>query len=170
MDDFLSQIEKALDNNLFFVALQSVLSLPDICGALQTDDDVRSKTRYMEWFDEYGKKYIRCQMTAEDCYNFRCSMLHQGSTVPSPSNGKEAYYTRIMFVVDENCLYHNNVFFGALNIDLHIFCYGIMAGVREWQQEMERTQNANYMRKYPVMVRTYLTGLAPYVQNALTIT
>lgn len=168
MDDFLQEIEQALENNLFFVALQATLALPDICGALQSDDSVGK--RYKEWFNQYGRKHTYSRMTAEDCYYFRCSMLHQASTVPSPYDGEQLNYTRILFVVEPECLYHNNVINGALNIDLHIFCRGIIAGVREWQRHMEETQNEVYAKKYSQMIRVYMEGLAPYTQGLITIT
>ena len=38
MHDLLEQIEKALECNLYYLALQSTLALPDICGALESEN------------------------------------------------------------------------------------------------------------------------------------
>ena len=38
MDILLDEIEKALNEEMYLVALQATLALPDICGALEAED------------------------------------------------------------------------------------------------------------------------------------
>lgn len=40
-------IRVALNNNLYFVALSTALTLPDICGKAEYPDEKSSKKRYM---------------------------------------------------------------------------------------------------------------------------
>lgn len=46
MELILKEIERALDAKLYYLALQASLTLPDICGALQSDDGVAKKHIY----------------------------------------------------------------------------------------------------------------------------
>ena len=47
MELILKEIERALDAKLYYLALQASLTLPDICGALQSNDGVAKKHKYM---------------------------------------------------------------------------------------------------------------------------
>ena len=79
-------IQKALDNNLYFVALNSALTLPDICGKVAFPEK-RNKERYILWYDEEIGKYEKNPKDTENMpylsgnviYNLRCSILHEGN-------------------------------------------------------------------------------------------
>ena len=47
MELILKEIERALDAKLYYLALQASLTLPDICGALQSDDGVAKNYKYI---------------------------------------------------------------------------------------------------------------------------
>ena len=171
MDILLDEIEKALDEEMYLVALQATLALPDICGALEAENGKATNATYLAWFNQYGSKHIYSKnMTAEDCYLFRCSILHQGSTIPAPREHQTAQFSRILFFVDNTNVYNDNIINGALNIDIDVFCRGIIEGVREWQTTMEQTGNTNYQKNYCRMIRAYYDGLAPYTHGVYTIT
>ena len=50
-------IRKALENELYFVALSSALTLPDICGKAAYPTKQSSRKRYILWYDEEIGKY-----------------------------------------------------------------------------------------------------------------
>ena len=52
MELILKEIERALDAKLYYLALQASLTLPDICGALQSDDGVAKNYKYIAWYDK----------------------------------------------------------------------------------------------------------------------
>ena len=56
MEDFLCQIEAALKNNLYYLALRCTLTLPDICGSLIAIDGEAKRYRYISWHDTYAKE------------------------------------------------------------------------------------------------------------------
>lgn len=163
MNDLLNEIESALSNKLYLIALHCSLSLPDICGAIQSDDGTASGEKYKKWYDEYAYSKINSNLTSLDCYWFRCSVLHQGSTIPDPKKNKNANYSRIVFVLSDSVFAHNNIIKGALNIDIHIFCRGMIEGVREWQNDMIEKQDENYLKYYDKTIKKYQDGLSPYV-------
>ena len=54
-----NEIEKALKNNLYLVALNTALTLPDICGKAEFPNKSTTK-RYIEWFDKRtGQRHLR---------------------------------------------------------------------------------------------------------------
>ena len=97
-------------------------------------------------------------LTAEDCYLFRCSLLHQGSS-KHPKSG----YSRVLFVepsVTTN-VFHCNIMNDALNIDVRIFCNDIVDGAKVWLQQYEETDL--FKRNYDKYMSRYPNGLAPYI-------
>lgn len=157
MEFLLKEIEQALDNGLYFVALQSALTLPDICGALQSPNGIAKKHKYIRWYNKYAKESDSNALSGEDCYYFRCSCVHQGSTQSSDSS-----YKRILFLIPSNQLVmHNNIINDALNIDIKIFCTNIISSVRKWEQKIKG--EPNFIRNYDKLLKVYPNGLPPYI-------
>lgn len=80
-------VRKALENELYFVALGSALTLPDICGKVAYPDELSSRKRYISWYDEEIGKYEKSPEDKENMpylsgdviYSLRCSFLHEGN-------------------------------------------------------------------------------------------
>ncbi len=121
MRDFLDQINAAVGAGLFYVALHSALAIPDICAALESPSGTTSGERYADWFDRFvANKYTvgpnkEPSLTGDQCYQFRCALLHQGRLQPDRAQG----YSRMFFLEPNGGLImHNNVMGDALNIDV----------------------------------------------------
>ncbi len=158
MKDFLNQVKKALDMNLYYLALFTSLTIPDICGAMDSDDGKAKPARHVDWFNKYVAQKYRGFLTGEDCYYYRCSVLHQGS-----SQNPKSTYSRILFVepsATTNIL-HCNILNDALNIDVRIFCNDIISGALLWLKENENTEL--YKKNYNKFMRRYSNGLSPYI-------
>ncbi len=158
MKDFLEQVQIGLKVNLYYLSLFAALAIPDICGAISSQNGQADQTKYKKWFNEYvAYKYEGC-LTAEDCYLFRCSLLHRGSS-QDPKSG----YSRVLFVepsATTNIL-HCNVVNDALNIDVRRFCNDIIEGAKVWLQQYEETEL--YKKNYDKFMRRYPNGLASYI-------
>ena len=44
-------IRAALDHDLYFAALSTALTLPDICGKAEYPNEKSSKKRYIDWYN-----------------------------------------------------------------------------------------------------------------------
>lgn len=94
VNTIVSNIRKALDNNLYYVALMSALALPDICGKAEFPNERQSKERYILWYEQNigeHEESTKCDnnlpyLSGEVIYNLRCSMLHEGN--PNLNNKK----------------------------------------------------------------------------------
>ena len=84
INKLINEIEIALNNELYLIALNTALTLPDICGKAELRKSGNRK-RYINWCNKYIKslqtnvdKSMPC-LTAEIIYNLRCSLSHQGT-------------------------------------------------------------------------------------------
>ncbi len=161
MQNLLDQIQKGLEADLYYLSLFTALAIPDICGAIDSKNGKADSSKYRKWFDEYVAPKYKGFLTGEDCYAFRCSLLHQGS-----SQHPKSSYSRILFVepTATTNVCHNNILYDALNIDIRIFCNDIIEGVRKWLQKVENTdsykQNCNkFMKRHPNGLRPYIVGV-----------
>jgi hypothetical protein len=158
MRDLIEQIRSGLQANLYYLSLFTVLAVPDICGAIDSEDGHATKKKYIEWFNKYvGPKY-RQFLTGEDCYYFRCSLLHQGTL--QPDRGK---YSRLIFIepsATTNIL-HCNIINDTFNIDVRIFCQDVVVGATQWLNEVEGSER--FERNLNKFVRRHPGGLTPYI-------
>ena len=80
MEHLIEDIEKALENKLFYLSLIGILDLIDICGALDSEDGCATGGKFKKWMQEYIPHYKvlgEVSFSAESCWLFRCSILHQ---------------------------------------------------------------------------------------------
>lgn len=157
MEELLKEIEKGLEVGLYQTALSMTLCLPDICGALESENGRASGEKYKAWFNEYIEKTKIGRITADDCYYFRCSFLHQYTTEHNKSN-----YEKIIFLEPNDTIsMHNNVLEGALNIDINIFCISIIEAVIRWKSLKQETEE--YIKNYDKTFKKHPNGISPYI-------
>lgn len=88
INKIIDEINLALDNNLYFVALATVVILPDACGKVEFPND-KSSDRYVKWYQKYigdeekspydkGDEYDFPYMSGEVMYKLRNMILHEG--------------------------------------------------------------------------------------------
>lgn len=163
MQDFFDQIRVSLNHNLYYLALFGSLAVPDICGAMSSQNGEASRNKYQEWFDKYfpstylveEKEFDYC-INSEECYYFRRSMLHQGS-----SQHPKAKYSRYIFVENPKNYTHCNVIDNALNIDITTFCNSMLQGAEQWLQEYEKKEI--YKKNFSKFMKRHPMGLEPYI-------
>ena len=157
MEDLLKQIRFALAFNLYYLALFSSLALPDVCSALSSLNGQTSKKQYAAWFDQYAKGKCSNLLDGTECYYFRCSFLHQGNT-----EHKDLGYSRILFIEPNSVMLgHDNIMNDALNLDLNIFCTGMISAVEEWLNKIN--SDPVFLKNYAVFMKRYKDGLSPYI-------
>ncbi|MDA2914269.1 hypothetical protein MYX77_10000, partial [Acidobacteriia bacterium AH_259_A11_L15] len=111
--EILEQIQRGLDHDLYYLALFVSLAVPDGCGAIGSEDGEAARKKYTDWFDKYVAGRYSGFLSGEDCYLFRCSLLHQAS-----SQHPKSTYSRVLFVEPSATtnVFHNNILNNALNI------------------------------------------------------
>jgi hypothetical protein len=162
MDDFFRQVETAAHQGVYFLALFGALVIPDLCSALEAPDGRATGPRYKTWFDGHMAPRYTFRgtpiLTGETCYQFRCSLLHQGSTQHPQSN-----YSRVIFVEPgaTTNVFHMNVMNDVLNIDVRQFCLEMVQAALAWRAEA--VGNEPYETNITKFVTRYPNGLPPYI-------
>ena len=160
MEVLFQQIGVALASDLYYLSLSVSLTLPHICGAMSSADGWGGKSAYIQWFDQYVGHRFGPMFTGEDCYYFRCSLLHQGSTQHESSRYRRIFFREPVMDDPDDDLFHMNIIEGALNIDVRVFCAEILSGGLRWHEQAQTTPE--YQRNYPRFAQRYPHGLAPY--------
>lgn len=157
MNELLQQIEASYKTGQLYLALFSTLTLPDICGAISSDNGMATGQKYKDWFDKFVSHKYRGMFDGSNCYAFRCAALHQGK-----AEHKNLGYERVVFLApDNNCVLHLNILNDALNLDLVTFCSDVINGVREWMAG--ECECANFQKNMPSLLKRHVGGLPPYV-------
>lgn len=159
MEELLTQIEDSCRQGYLYLALFCAVALPDVCAAISAPDGLATGPRYKEWFDKYVAPKYGGNFDGDNCYAFRCGVLHQGR-----AEHKHLGYERVVFVAAEDAEHrrlHNNILNNALNLDLVRFCEDIVGGVREWM----RCESAgiDYQRNMAAVLKRHEGGLEKYV-------
>ena len=134
-----------------------------------SEDGETTGEKYKVWFNKYlvpknPKKYgDGTNFSAEDCWHFRCALLHQGH-----SSHKKMDYKRILFVEPlrntpfgmHACAIGTKTKEKSLVIDLRVFCSDIIKGTQKWMKENENSRI--YKKNNPRLVKRYPQGVAPF--------
>ena len=163
MQTLIAQIKQSANSPAYYLTLFAALTLPDICSAMTSCNGEANRSRYIAWFDEYvAPKYVvgpdqSPSFSGENCYFYRCSILHQGSS-QHPKNS----YSRVLFVEpNERVFLHNNVINDTLNLDIRRFCLDICESAETWLAAAQATDQ--YQANYQKFMRRYPEGLPPYI-------
>lgn len=186
MRTLVGQIETSLGSKLYYVSLIAALALPDIAGALDSDNGEAAENKYVQWYQKWvwevnarpltPQRVLRSgrvlpaqvdtRLSGQRVYRFRCSLLHQGRAqehLRSPA-------PRIVFIepgavgsVHHYDLLNNS----AVLIDVNLFCLEIVSGARLWLDAVESTDR--FKRNYERFARRHPNGLPPYINGAPVI-
>jgi hypothetical protein len=120
MKRFTDAGRKVIEQDNLYCALSLALMVPDICGSLEDPGPGKSKTRYTAWYSRWALSKFSAEIgpmktptvfiSADDCYQLRCSLIHSGSAEIEP--GKQSALDRFIFC-DKSSGAHLNLFQGA---------------------------------------------------------
>jgi hypothetical protein len=177
MRTLIDQVEQSLASGQYLLSLYTTLTVPDIAGALSSENGEASGQKYAAWYEKWVRprffesvlelipvehrkhvKEIENPLTGEACYFFRCSLLHQGSTQHAKSP-----FSRIIFIEPGSTtnVVHYGQLMDALCIDLPSFCREVIAGGRLWLKQAEN--DALFVKNYERFVHRHTAGLRPYI-------
>jgi hypothetical protein len=141
--NLLHALRRCVHDRNWYGAINIALTLPDICGSIDSPGKNNSKERSVAWFDRYvGHAYTievngvkGIFMTGGDCYALRCTALHQGTFDVSDEKARDVV-DRFILHHSESVRFHNVRQDKKLVIDLTTFCLDIAAGVEVWEAEV----------------------------------
>lgn len=159
MNRFTNAIRKAIQNENWFAGLFLALCMPDICGSLE-EPNTSVGQRYKNWFNSYLFQKYSSMFSADDCYYFRCSCLHQGL-----NSHNKLPQDRIHFVPPppRNNIVHLNMLNNVLQMQIDIFCIDIADAVDIWNEKIAKN-NPDIQSKINELIQIYpIESLKPFI-------
>jgi hypothetical protein len=147
MDDLIKALESSVANKNWYGSLFVALSVPDICGYLESPTE-RSQARYERWFERYmlssysshigPEKTPHTFLSPSDCYALRCALLHEGREEITEQRAREVL-DRFHFIEPPplGSRIHCNQINNVLQLQVDIFCNDILDGLRKWVQDVQ---------------------------------
>jgi hypothetical protein len=190
--DIFSEIERALEAQLYHSVLALALTLPDICASLEADPNEpywASAKKYAAWFDANAASRFK-SLTGADCYRLRGGVLHRGQF-----GHRESRFDRVFFLPAAGAIsVHDSivsfsqwatlsgktreVIFGGipgrpdtgaiLHMRLDLFCQAMVGAVQDWI--VTKAGDAHVQANLPNLMRYRPEGFPPYMVGVPVIT
>jgi hypothetical protein len=169
LDAIFEEIIGALNSRLYYLAISTALTIPDICAALESANGESSTPQYKDWYERYlSKEYPN--LTPKDCWVLRCGVSHQGSFGHPGSQ-----YSRVVFTLPHphGHVLHNNRGPGDgspkefINLDAIRFCEDFIEAAQKWLSE--NSENTTIRANLPRIVRYRPNGLDPHITGVEVI-
>lgn len=131
MEILIDELRKAVENNLYFIAINITLTIPDICSALESENGKTRGTKYIRWVDTYFADKYDGFINGEDIWKIRCSSLHQGKY-----DYDNPRFEKIIFQIDRNgSSIHSNIMKNAFHLDVRIFVEDMIDSYHKWREK-----------------------------------
>jgi hypothetical protein len=160
VDELIQQIRLASHAGLHYLALFGALALPDICGALASDDGKATGPKYIAWVQTYVPQQTG---KAAEIYGLRCSLLHQGRALPHGG----AFPIAFSFPTAISGTLHNLSTMKGDDrvgwISVPRFVDEVTVGAEGWLRQFEHTQTVT--RNLEKFARYRPNGLPPHTSG-----
>jgi len=160
MDEIVRQIRAASVAGLYYLAFFGALTLPDICGALASNDGKATGTKYKAWLRAYVPEQAN---NADEIYGLRCSLLHQGRMLPHGGQFPIASVVPLPGQPQLHNLSTSNEADGDRVgwLSIPMFVDEVTRGAETWYSQYGTTETVK--RNTEKFVRVRPEGLAPYI-------
>jgi len=158
MIELVDAVRLSVESKNWFAALFLAITLPDVCGKLESPQ-AESRKRYEDWFNRYlSRKYAMLIdgypvvfMAAGDVYAIRCALLHEGSDDVSEQRARETLEKFHFTSSAQKGMYRIGSERGFLGLNVAHFCKDICAGVEAWERDV--STNPEVVARIAAMVR-----------------
>lgn len=161
----------AIQKGNLYPALSLALMIPDICGSLEDPGPGKSQKRYERWFKKWAEPKFtspaydstpsKVFVSAEDCYQLRCSLVHSGSAEIAAN--KQNIISRFEFF-DQSAGAHltwceGNILNGIkqpnfLQLKVDAFCEEMFKSADEWDVASVADVNIQKEKAKLLLIRT----------------
>lgn len=158
MEEFISQIRAASAGGLYYLALFGALAIPDIFGALGSENGRATGSKYKAWVEQNVPDQAG---QAAELYGLRCSLMHQGRTMPHGTHFPIAFMAPGVGQIHNLSTVVGDSQVGWISIEMLV--EEITAGAEEWLQQFGETQTV--VRNMEKFARLRHEGLPGHVQG-----
>lgn len=162
LETIANDINRAIDARLYYPALLSALTLPEICSALAMDRMQFVKERhYVAFIDTYSSP-SELGLGGLDCFRLRGGVVHRADFRGHP------YFdaTHVLFTTPESGSSMHGFTIGngeksAAMFDLKTFCDAMITAARRWFQDNQNDPKVTENLKNLISFRP--NGVSPFV-------
>ncbi len=143
MKRFTDAGRRAIADSNLYAALSLALMMPDICGSLEDPGPGKSQKRYVRWCKRWLEPSFTVAegpvkppivfLSAEDCYQLRCSLIHSGT--PEIDQSKRKALRKAEFF-DETTGSHVNKINDWLQLRAAAFSETMFQAVDAWDDSV----------------------------------
>lgn len=142
MEEYIRQLRATCDAELYYFSLIGCMTLIDTCAAINSITGETSKLHFKDWFNRYLPEYVNnnqfgdsISFSADECYKFRCRLLHQGRTeMDAVSMNTNVKSGKIAFRIGTGTFHCCN-FGGVFFLDIKTFMEDLIQAVFKWIEE-----------------------------------
>ena len=168
MERFTNSLRASVENQDWYVALATALTLPDVCGRL-INPTQGSGARYSAWFDAWvapgytaNLPHIgtHCFLTGSDCYALRCSYLHEGVADITQQRTRRAL-DDFHFIIPprDGWSIHRNQINNTLQLQVDQFCLDIADAVDRWSESVRDDEEVQGRMGSLLMIHNHVPGI-----------
>ena len=138
---YIPELEQVRKSKKYWLVFHTVLTLPDICAALESVDFRATARRYVGWCDRYVGN---ATLTGDDWYHMRCQVLHLGSSLADADARVPSQYESFSFIDPETApsSWHLRVDGDNLTVDVAQLADAMLGGLRAWFTDLSRHERA----------------------------
>jgi hypothetical protein len=133
------EIIGCVDAGFNFLPIFMAATIPDMCAALEDPNGRTAAAKYKAWFNRWVAQRMTL-INAEDCYNLRCGLIHQGRL-----GGMMGQVNRVVFplpgkmfpTIANNIHRKANETSDTYVYDIASFCSDMIASSQAWWQANE---------------------------------
>jgi hypothetical protein len=160
LDMALTDIPKALDAGMFYIALVVTLTLIDMCSALDSPDGRTNRTKMAAWYNTNLASHYHW-LTADDIYGLRSGLVHQG-IAKTDAQGNVSQWRRILFLLTPpKTQFRNSAADDAYMTGLREFCLDVCGKVKSWA--ISKQGDPTFQENIQKLMKFHKDGLSPYV-------
>jgi hypothetical protein len=161
----LDDIKTAISVKLYYPALLVALTIPDICSALEFEDDVFVKEKhYVSFVDKYTKP-SELGLSGQECYRLRGGIVHRANAAGHAHFGS----SHVLFTIPETkaSIHALSLQVGekkAAMFDLSMFCNAMTLACEAWFEDHQT--EAMVIKNIPRLISMRPHGVAPFLGGA----
>lgn len=160
VEELVNEINKALENELYVIAVMAALTLPDMCGALEKENFWATNSTYMEWCKTNLPPEFFSLATPELMKEMRNNLLHTGRLDDAKGKGSGRL---ILILPNPGVTISNCNINGDYLTDVRLFCQGLCTAALSWL--CVHKSDPIVATNLEKMVQKRHQGLSPYVSG-----
>lgn len=159
MQTLISQTREAMSAGLYYAALMCALAIPDIAGALVSDNGQANGKKYAKWYEKWARPRLKEErnrdnpFTGEDCYDFRCAMLHQRKFTRK-ANGRKTVFIEPGY--QNYSMHYVDIGSDTFLIQIDQFVAEILRGCELWLADVQESDL--FRNNYEQLARRHSDG------------